>query len=130
MFNRENPYLILAAFGRKIYIKNSHYYNYTTLADGVLLPYYNQHMLTQNQLWHDEKNPPFYYNNYLTEKIIEIRNQLSNSQTISFAFLTDAHLKVNAWRSPALIKFINDNTNAAPFTIFGGDLPMATSTED
>ena len=87
-------------------------------------------MLTQNQMWHNTIIPPNYYDDYLKNKIIEIRDTISNTHSVSFAFLTDVHLKVNAWRSPSLIKFISESTNAIPFTIFGGDVPMATGTEE
>ena len=73
---------------------------------------------------------PYYYDSYMESKITEIREACSYQSGISFPFITDIHLPVNAKQSGKLIKYIDEHTNAVPFVICGGDIPKATATGD
>lgn len=77
--------------------------------------------------WNNSNNntiPDYYFtNNYLDNKVNQIINNMSevgpNGET--FIFITDLHWEQNTRNSPALIKYILDNTNIN-LLLCGGDL--------
>lgn len=74
--------------------------------------------------------PDYYYaDNYITDKINEIKQNCNILNGITFAFVTDMHFKANQKQSKKLLKKIMDETNI-PFVIFGGDAIYAYGTED
>lgn len=74
--------------------------------------------------------PDYYYaDNYITDKINEIKQNCNILNGVTFAFVTDMHFKVNQKQSKKLLKKIMDETNI-PFVIFGGDLVYMYGTEE
>ena len=71
---------------------------------------------------------PEYYKTYMESKLTEIKDAASYVRGITFPFITDVHLQSNTMNAGALIKYIDHNTNAVPFVIFGGDVPKAIDT--
>ena len=73
--------------------------------------------------------PSYYFdNNYIESKINEIREHTRTARGISFAFITDVHIKNNVGNSKFLLKHILDRTTV-PFIICGGDIGSAYSAE-
>lgn len=66
---------------------------------------------------------PSYYDTYIAGKAASIQSQAVR-HGISFVFITDVHVELNAGKSPALIKYLAGHTNCVPFVICGGDVPM------
>lgn len=78
----------------------------------------------------DNSIPDYYYtDNYLPNKIREIKQACGILNGVTFAFITDVHFKVNQKQSKKLLKKIMDETNV-PFVIFGGDTVYLLGTED
>lgn len=76
-----------------------------------------------------EHIPDYYYeNNYLTDKIKEIKKASAIKSGITFAFITDIHLKDNQRKSKYLLSKILKETNV-PFVIYGGDTISVYGTE-
>lgn len=73
---------------------------------------------------------PYYYGEYMADKITEIEEACAFTKGVAFPFITDVHLKVNPKQSGKLIKYLGEHTNAVPFVVFGGDVPMAVDTEE
>lgn len=74
---------------------------------------------------------PYYYDEYMAEKVTEIEEACEFTKGIAFPFITDVHLRqFNAGQSGKLIRYIGEHTNAVPFVVFGGDVCRATDTEE
>ena len=69
---------------------------------------------------------PFYYKEYLDNKIKEMDDLFFNykSYNDSFIFITDLHLSSNHKKSPSLIRYILKYSNINK-VFCGGDIPMA-----
>lgn len=73
--------------------------------------------------------PGYYYeNNYMDDKINEIREATKFINGVAFIFITDIHYEYNAKNSLYLMKDIMNKTTV-PFVICGGDIPAAYGTE-
>lgn len=109
--NNYNNYVYLA--------HNEHGY----ISSGILHPYWNTYNIKSLEVWKDSQYPSSYYfdSDYLSDKVIEIRNKAVEN-TVSFAFITDVHVRTNHLNAFKLMKYIDDRTNAIPFVIFGGDV--------
>ena len=78
----------------------------------------------------DDSIPDYYYaDNYLPDKINEIKEACSILHGVTFAFISDVHFKVNQKQSKKLLRKILNETNV-PFVIFGGDTVYLYGTED
>lgn len=74
--------------------------------------------------------PDYYYSdNYLPNKIDEIKQYSSFMHGVSFVFITDLHFLHNQNQSKKLIKKILNETNV-PFVICGGDLVYLYGTQE
>lgn len=76
----------------------------------------------------DNYDLPDYYYDYLITKTNSIKANNNFSNGISFAFFTDTHIADNYLRSNLLMKYLQDNTTALPFIVFGGDINVSNST--
>lgn len=93
-----------------------------TLAD--IMSHYK--MLTYRE--ETDAVPDYYFaSDYLPNKALSIIEN-APSDGVSFAFITDVHVNLNAGRSPLLLKYLEDNTNSLSFVMFGGDVPMDRAT--
>lgn len=74
--------------------------------------------------------PDYYYaDDYLPNKIDEIKKACSVLHGVTFAFITDVHFKDNQKKSKYLLSKILNETNI-PFVIFGGDTISVYGTEN
>ena len=77
----------------------------------------------------DKPIPDYYYeNDYLPNKIKEIREACAVKSGVTFAFITDVHFKDNQKKSKYLLQKILNETNI-PFVIYGGDTVSVYGTE-
>lgn len=77
----------------------------------------------------DKPIPDYYYeNDYLPNKIKEIKEACAIKSGITFAFITDVHFKDNQKKSKYLLQKILNETNI-PFVIYGGDTVSVYGTE-
>ncbi|MCH5298005.1 MAG: metallophosphoesterase [Ruminococcus sp.] len=78
----------------------------------------------------DGSIPEYYYaDNYLPDKINEIKQACAIKNGVTFAFITDVHFKMNQCQSKKLLQKILKETNV-PFVIFGGDIVYLEGTEE
>lgn len=74
--------------------------------------------------------PDYYYaDDYLPNKIDEIKKACSVLHGVTFAFITDVHFKANQKQSKKLLRKVLDETNV-PFVICGGDIVYLLGTEE
>lgn len=74
--------------------------------------------------------PDYYYaDDYLPNKIDEIKKACSVLHGVTFAFLTDVHFKANQKQSKKLLRKVLDETNV-PFVLCGGDIVYLVGTEE
>lgn len=74
--------------------------------------------------------PDYYYaDDYLPNKIDEIKKACSVLHGVTFAFITDVHFKANQKQSKKLLRKVLDETNV-PFVICGGDIVYLVGTEE
>ncbi len=74
--------------------------------------------------------PDYYYaDDYLPNKIKEIREASAIMHGVTFAFLTDVHFKANQKQSKKLLRKVLDETNV-PFVLCGGDIVYLVGTEE
>ena len=74
--------------------------------------------------------PDYYYaDDYLPNKIKEIREASAIMHGVTFAFITDVHFKANQKQSKKLLRKVLDETNV-PFVICGGDIVYLVGTEE
>lgn len=74
--------------------------------------------------------PDYYYaDDYLPNKVDEIKKACSVLHGVTFAFLTDVHFKANQKQSKKLLRKVLDETNV-PFVICGGDIVYLVGTEE
>ncbi len=74
--------------------------------------------------------PDYYYaDDYLPNKIDEIKKACSVLHGVTFAFLTDVHFKANQKQSKKLLRKVLDETNV-PFVLCGGDIVYLLGTEE
>lgn len=73
---------------------------------------------------------PGYYKTHLDSKIGDILEASAYIRGVTFPFITDVHLLYNSMNSGKLIREIDKRTNAVPFVVFGGDVPMAIDTQE
>ncbi len=74
--------------------------------------------------------PDYYYaDNYLPNKIDEIKKACSVLHGVTFAFITDVHFKANQKQSKKLLRKVLDETNV-PFVLCGGDIVYLVGTEE
>ena len=81
----------------------------------------------------DSKELPTYYfeNDYIDGKIETLISYYSLAPDIvTFGFVTDTHMLVNAGQTFKLFKYIDEHTNSVPFVIFGGDCIGHTQSKD
>lgn len=77
----------------------------------------------------DKPIPDYYYeNDYLPNKIKEIKEACAIKSGVTFAFITDVHFKDNQKKSKYLLQKILNETNI-PFAIYGGDTVSVYGTE-
>ncbi len=76
--------------------------------------------------------PPYYFeNDYLNSKMATITNRYEDTnKLLTFGWISDVHIGVNAGQSMKLMKYIDDHSNSVPFVLFCGDIPGDTTTED
>lgn len=76
--------------------------------------------------------PAYYFeNDYLDGKISDIISYYALSPNLlTFGFITDTHMLVNAGQGFKLLKYIDERTNSIPFVIFGGDCIGHTQSKD
>lgn len=74
--------------------------------------------------------PDYYYaDDYLPNKIKEIREASAIMHGVTFAFITDVHFKANQKQSKKLLRKVLDETNV-PFVLCGGDIVYLLGTEE
>ena len=74
--------------------------------------------------------PDYYYaDDYLPNKIDEIKKACSVLHGVTFAFITDVHFKANQKQSKKLLRKVLDETNV-PFVLCGGDIVYLVGTEE
>lgn len=74
--------------------------------------------------------PDYYYaDDYLPNKIKEIREASAIMHGVTFAFITDVHFKANQKQSKKLLRKVLDETNV-PFVLCGGDIVYLVGTEE
>lgn len=74
--------------------------------------------------------PDYYYaDDYLPNKIKEIREASAIVHGVTFAFITDVHFKANQKQSKKLLRKVLDETNV-PFVLCGGDIVYLVGTEE
>lgn len=80
----------------------------------------------QRAIGSDVVLPNRYTQAYLSNKKTEVMENIVDGTGITFAFITDLHLRDNSKSSKALVKYFLDHT-VIPFVITGGDIPCAYS---
>ncbi|MBL1057995.1 metallophosphoesterase [Ligilactobacillus salivarius] len=73
--------------------------------------------LNTNDLYH----VPYYWQDYLNDKIATIKDKLRDKNKFGFIYIADSHYNNNYWRSPALIKKIAEDCGIN-WMIYPGDL--------
>ena len=106
---------------------NSYSYNATIKSYGMVSPIATQQFVLDTVF---KEGLEDYYNTdgYLDNKILEIKNNTKVASGVSFAFITDTHMKSNRLQSKYLLKEILDNTSI-PFVVNGGDIVRAYGTK-